>query len=279
MDTAAAHHTRLWTLHGINNIKPNSMRYKEYPEGWDVPGELRRILGPFVGDRVLEIGCGYGRVAPAFDPDKYIGVDINPNALEKAKQLLPAYDFREIGYVGDYPEANMVLAYTVFLHIPDTELANIISAVGRSEYIVVAECLGETPKDSNTTNTYAPESEFHPVYTRLQRHYDVLMASSGFCLYERIVKPYRYYAGADLDILIYKRSPPLPTSLDFPSGLSNPFLDFEGIFEDGWVAPSMRVRMTSPANATLRVVGECLPGGHRTMTVRLKGTSGKSTSD
>ncbi len=71
----------LWNETGLRNIKPSSLRFGEYPEGWNVPQELGRFITPFITKRILELGCGYGRLCSGFATERYIGVDINVQAI------------------------------------------------------------------------------------------------------------------------------------------------------------------------------------------------------
>ena len=54
----------------------------EFPEGFNVIDFLREITKELDFKRVLDFGCGYGRLSKAFDSDKYIGVDLNLKALK-----------------------------------------------------------------------------------------------------------------------------------------------------------------------------------------------------
>lgn len=53
--------------------------HKEIMEAWNVSG------------RVLDAACGYGRIADNFN--NYVGVDISPTLIDKAKQLNPGKEF------------------------------------------------------------------------------------------------------------------------------------------------------------------------------------------
>ncbi|MBN1910255.1 MAG: class I SAM-dependent methyltransferase [Pirellulales bacterium] len=64
---------------------------------------LREHLAP--GSRVLEYGCGYGRVAAVLHEQGYqvVGVDVAGAMLEKARRVCPAVDFLQIGPAADVP--------------------------------------------------------------------------------------------------------------------------------------------------------------------------------
>jgi SAM-dependent methyltransferase len=155
---------RLWRESGLLNIKPLSVRYGEYPEGWDAVEELRRILMPFVRSSVLEVGCGYGRLCRAFPPDQYIGVDINPDAIARAKSMWPGYKFQVVDYLDEYPKAGLVLFYTVMLHLADQDVRGFIEKFAsqpETECLVVAEIMVDKILDSNFDANYETSDRLH----------------------------------------------------------------------------------------------------------------------
>ena len=131
---------------GIRNVIPRSGRSGEYPErpGFDPLDILPDIIR---GRPVCEIGCGYGRLADAFEPDKYIGLDCNREAIKRAKKNLPEYSFHVINEY-KYPPTMSKFAYTVAMHIPDDEYHEFVQAMCEStgEQIVIAEILGRSKR-------------------------------------------------------------------------------------------------------------------------------------
>lgn len=127
---------------GIRNVIPRSGRSGEYPErpSFDPLTILHDIIK---GRPVCEVGCGYGRLADAFEPEKYIGVDCNREAIDRAKVRLPEYSFHVIDEYR-YPPTMAKFAYTVAMHIPDEEYPEFIKAMCNStgDQIVIAEILG-----------------------------------------------------------------------------------------------------------------------------------------
>jgi ubiquinone/menaquinone biosynthesis C-methylase UbiE len=84
---------------------------------------IRRLLREKEIGRSLEIGCGYGRLTPTFAEfsAKHIAVDINTDALAKAHQAYPDYDFREASATDlPFPDSqfDLVATWTVLQHIP-----------------------------------------------------------------------------------------------------------------------------------------------------------------
>lgn len=259
--TAEQHYQR-WNETGLKNIKPASIRYGENPEGWNVVDEVRRIVSPFIRKRILEIGCGYGRICRAFNPQQYIGVDINRQAIDKAKSLFPSHKFQHVQYVDQYPQADVIFAYTVFLHIPEENIHDLIQRLDNTaEDIIIAEAMGHL--DQNTTQNYDHPDRFHAVYTRSSADYQRIVQQHGFYLFEETIKPYYYFDNTKLHFLHFKRLPTPPSTLKIPDALSDPLLVYSGIYEDGWVEPQFTVALTNEKkNATISIEGMLphLPG-------------------
>lgn len=113
----------------LNHITPARI---EFPEVGLFPALQKVCQGS-----VFDYGCGYGRLAPAFDPDSYYGMDINDTALDEARKRNPVYSFGK-----DWQSADTVLAYTVMLHIPDDEIVDLINKMRSYRRIVIGEIMG-----------------------------------------------------------------------------------------------------------------------------------------
>jgi SAM-dependent methyltransferase len=101
-------------------------------DNWDSHGDLQRDflisqeLKPH--HRLLEIGCGTGRlarkVAPYLNPCGYHGVDISEAAVSAARGLSLSegwFKWLPLFHVGDVPAApqfDFIWAFAVFIHIP-----------------------------------------------------------------------------------------------------------------------------------------------------------------
>lgn len=73
----------------------------DVPEGkWEAMNAVHRnallsVLQPY--SSVLDVGCGYGSlldVMPAFWKGKYLGIDISPDFINRAKLLNPKFEFK-----------------------------------------------------------------------------------------------------------------------------------------------------------------------------------------
>ena len=119
-----------WKLNvTLSHITPPNERYPEIG--------LDKALKMACTGYVFEFGCGDGRLSPNFNSLMYQGYDINPHALEQAKINNPRYK-----YVNEWKPADTVLAYTVLLHIPDSEIEGIIEIMKEYERIVIGEITG-----------------------------------------------------------------------------------------------------------------------------------------
>lgn len=120
--------------------------------------------------KVLEFGCGAGRLAPLFDREAYLGVDLNPEALELARRRNPGYAFREVDELEQLPPADVVFAHTVLLHVAGDDLPATLDqlAAAARRTIVVAEIMD--PAWSRTGRWYQ----------RPFARYQVLLRNRGF---------------------------------------------------------------------------------------------------
>jgi len=109
-------------------------------------------LNRFIKGKVCEVGCGTGRIAKYIDPNKYIGVDINPSAIAITQKKNPSHKFSSIEWNASYPIADTYLFYTVFLHIPDNFIANLINKL--SGRVIIVESMGRWKRDYLRTNDY-----------------------------------------------------------------------------------------------------------------------------
>jgi SAM-dependent methyltransferase len=191
-----------WVSDKLANIKPAS--WGEFPEGFDSRKVLTNIYQWTGGGRLIELGCGYGRLCNAFPLEDYLGLDVNPAAIAKARELFSNYKFDVIESPEALPSGEILLAYTVFLHMPDEILIKWISVMTkRYQHIVVCELLGrDWRKTAGTT----------PVFNRDLKDYVELLAP--FTLEAGIRMPYLRYvnsnfstqvASTDISFLVFGR--------------------------------------------------------------------------
>jgi len=150
----------------------------EFPEGWDVRSYLTKLCD---GKLIMEIGCGVGRLSPAFQPEHYIGIDISSKVLEIAESKNKNYKYLLHNHGDPYPDADVRLVYTVLLHIDDDCIGDMIETVPvfnreAEEYYTLFEKCG-FEKDYHNEKVYEryADPKFdkvtggHPVYITFLR--------------------------------------------------------------------------------------------------------------
>lgn len=113
------------------------------PEGFDPAVTLRMIARHYDVGTILDFGCGPGRLSGSFEPDSYLGVDINPVAVTEAERRHSGLSFQTIDQGYQPQTRDLFLAYSVFQHLPDAVLAKVAAAhAAPCPTIVIAEILG-----------------------------------------------------------------------------------------------------------------------------------------
>ena len=171
--------TEFWKERGHEYIKPTTGG--EFPEGWDVKSYLTELCD---GKLVTEIGCGTGRLSPAFPPEHYIGIDICTSALEMAEKNNRDYKYILHNQGDSYPQADVRLVYTVLLHIDDDCIGDFIENLCEdTESVVVAEIMARTWRREGDP----------PVFNREADEYITLFEKCGFEKDYHNEKPYERY--------------------------------------------------------------------------------------
>ena len=198
---------RFWIEDKLQNIA----REKSEVQGdWKIIPYLSDLQVELRCKTVLDFGCGWGRLAPAFNTATYLGVDLNPHAIKDAQRRYPKFKnrFFEINMGSAYPHAEMYLAFTVFLHMDDDALHGVVSRMHFSckKYLVVIETLGREWRN---------ETGLLPRFNRNFEDYVELIEDYGFYFYKQDVKhkphyesmPGRYVGrNTDTNILIFQRN-------------------------------------------------------------------------
>lgn len=171
---------------GLAHITPPSNRS---PEGDGFAEVLTGLIGD---DSVLDYGCGVGRLAGLFGDDRYTGIDICPDAIERARLAHPKHWF-----FSDYearPPADVTLLHTVLLHVPDGDPLHVLIGRLSSKRIIVSEILGRTWRRSGEP----------PVFNREAEDY-VAAFAPRYALHRAIEHPYPHYAATNLTMLEFVR--------------------------------------------------------------------------
>lgn len=184
----------------------NEVRYKwekgmkEFPEGFDLLTVVKEISDQLGYNSIIDLGCGEGRLAPSFDPKKYIGVDIDHRAIQEAQKKFSNYQFTTVEKAPQY--ADLYLAYALFGYMSSEALDQILSNI-RCKWLIVGEILGK---------------EWHlntipPLYSRDLSEYIKALRRHDFILQKhekRVHKQYSetpFFKGkeADVSLLVFQK--------------------------------------------------------------------------
>ena len=174
----------------LAHITPPGARFAE---GFDVFAMLRMCIPD---GQVLDFGCGDARLAPAFESWRYTGCDVNPAALDAAREDCPRHAFKADSLV--LPFVATVLAYTVLLHVPDDEIGEVVRRLAlAARRVLVVEILGrEWRRDGDP-----------PVFNRYGEDYESLFDAAGMKLAASVDMPYERYGGVNITFLDFRRGP------------------------------------------------------------------------
>jgi len=92
---------------------------------WEELNDLKQYV--LAGDRVLDLGCGNGRLSAIFSAQDidYVGVDFSKNLIKIAKKLHPELRFQQADALAlPFPDNyfDKVISIAVLHHIPSKEL-------------------------------------------------------------------------------------------------------------------------------------------------------------
>lgn len=113
-------------------------------DNWEEHGNLQRDFlisqGMLPGHRLLDIGCGTGRLArkvvPYLSPANYVGVDIAPAAIDAAVSLSRAEGWTAQSptfVLGDIPDPasvdpfDFLWSFSVFIHLPQEIMESVMT--------------------------------------------------------------------------------------------------------------------------------------------------------
>lgn len=76
-------------------------------------------IRPYLQGRVLDFGCGRGRLCDLVPADRFVGLDSSPDALDAAHQLHPHHRFLPAGQLEDQSGFDTIIAMAVIGYIVD----------------------------------------------------------------------------------------------------------------------------------------------------------------
>ena len=107
-------------------------------------GQLMEVLNKLEFDSVLELGCGAGANLSKLKGKYIAGIDINADAIETAKRMLPQGNFK-VGMVEelDYPDKviDLILTDACLIYVPPEKIKDTVKEMLRvaRKYIVMVE--------------------------------------------------------------------------------------------------------------------------------------------
>lgn len=186
--------TQFWIDDGLRNIQPPG----ENPAGFDEVAFLAGVYRLCDARTVLDLGCGWGRLAGAFPADRYTGIDINPKAVERARALHPDYRFEQAAFDDPLPARDLCVASSVLLHADDRNVAGLAERMSRSfRKLLIIEIMQRNVREQTGHQV--------PAYCRDRGDYERLFAS--FEMQFEIRKPYLWYRdqGRELSYVLFRR--------------------------------------------------------------------------
>jgi SAM-dependent methyltransferase len=161
-----------WKTEGINNL-----RIVGAPEIYEGIDTVLRVVDVVGCGTIRDIGCGYGRLAPFFKPEKYIGYDICEAAIRKAKRLKVGYEFHHWNFE-ELPFTDVTMFVNGPFCVNHDEIADFIKIITKNtNALVFGEIMNPSwinPSWINPPITPAKE------YRRDISSYDNLLEPYGF---------------------------------------------------------------------------------------------------
>lgn len=187
-----------WVRDGVNHIIPSSEN--KYPESSDIK-ELVKSLADEVGyQSVIDFGCGQGRLCTSFDPEKYLGLDINKEMLLSAQKEYVGYRFEEA--TPQVRSADIYFAYTVFSYLTDNELHAALRNM-RCKYLIVGEILGREWRNEKIPFSYSRELSD---YVQMLRCHDLILQKHIQKPHEEYIKaPWYEGKNTNLSFLVFRK--------------------------------------------------------------------------
>lgn len=180
-----------WKKEGLRHIKPAVGG--EFPEGWNVSDYLKDKVKD---NDVIEVGCGYGRLCSSFSATQYTGIDVNPAAIAKAKEVNKKHNFQLYEYPNEMPKSSDKIVYTVLLHVDDDNILNMAKVIAdSSSRVIIGEVMGRSwRRDGNP-----------PVFNREPEEYIKIFEEAGMKFDNQEDLPYQRYQNTNVTFLTFTK--------------------------------------------------------------------------
>jgi len=98
---------------------------------------VEEYIRPVYGDRVLDVGCGYGRLASRLQNADYVGIDISPKYVDYANRHFGNFgqficgDITKDSEIEHLGKFDVVTIIGVLHHLSDNDCRTLLSSVKR----------------------------------------------------------------------------------------------------------------------------------------------------
>lgn len=152
----------------LRNIVSIRLRSIVNRSNFSLTKNIKSIVG---NSSILDFGCGYGRLTKNFDKKGYLGIDINPFGIQKARKSNPDYCFLIDNKLPSNRKFDYILFYTVILHMSDLAIKNLNVDIKR---IIIAESIVEKRLGRGEIGRKKKTPRKFPAYGRkLQQYLDI----------------------------------------------------------------------------------------------------------
>ena len=131
--------------------------------------DIESIINEIGATRVLDYGCGEGRLCTSFSKDNYLGVDIDEKLIAHANSTFAQYNFQEVQEV--IYTADICILSEVLGFIEDNQIHTILKAV-RSKWILLVDNFSN--KDDAST-IISLSNRKKDDYIKMMRNHDLLL--------------------------------------------------------------------------------------------------------
>ena len=122
--------------------------------------------------KVIDFGCGHGRLCESFHPEGYLGIDIDQKALDTARSRFQNYQFSLANEIPRF--ADIYLAHSVFNQFSDKALHETLKLI-RCKWLILAESLNMQWKSAKAVPIYSRDLD---EYVRIMRAHDLVLHKS-----------------------------------------------------------------------------------------------------
>lgn len=152
---------------------------------------VKNIVSDIGAEKVIDFGCGDGRLCKIFDKSAYLGLDIDEEALEKARRSFSDYAFNKSQ--DTVYSTHMCIASRVFNEMSDKKINEMLKNM-RCKWLLVAEPLNGKADTSMINFSHRTRED----YISMMRDHDLL-------LFKHMIKTVKKDAEEDVSFLLFRK--------------------------------------------------------------------------